>query len=120
LELTVSDARAVATGAVRVLGEATAPTPGLAAAVRAAADAVRTTEPAEARDAAERVRRETAGVEASLGASVVIHGVIAIAEHALRAADARDEDRRIAAELAARGLRRKAVSVGARYTFSRR
>jgi hypothetical protein len=51
---------------------------------------------------------------------VVIHGVIAVADHALRAAAARDEDRRIAAELAARGLRRKAVSVGARYTFSRR
>jgi uncharacterized membrane protein YgaE (UPF0421/DUF939 family) len=120
LELTASDAQAVATGALRVLGEETVPAPALAAAVRAASDAVRTTEPAEARDAAERVRRETAGLKTSLGGSVVIHGVIAVADHALRAAAARDEDRRIAAELAARGLRRKAVSVGARYTFSRR
>jgi uncharacterized membrane protein YgaE (UPF0421/DUF939 family) len=120
LELTAIDARAVATGALRVLGEDTIPAAGLAAAVRAASDAVRTIEPAEARDAAERVRSNAAAVVATLGASVVIHGVIAVAEHALRAADAREEDRRIADELAARGLRRKAVSIGTRYTLSRR
>ncbi|MGN6799197.1 MAG: FUSC family protein [Gaiellaceae bacterium] len=122
LELSVSDARAVATGALRVLDEGTGPTESLGAAVRAAADAVRTTDPAEAREAAERARKAatSVGASGSLGAAVVTHGVIAVADHALRAADARDEDRRIADELTARGLRRRAVSIGNRYTFSRR
>jgi hypothetical protein len=122
LELTATDARAVATGALRTVGEEAPPPPGLAAAVRAASDAVRTTDPGAARAAAERARREAASVDsaASLGGAVVAHAVIAVAEPALRAADARDEDRRIAEELAARTLRRKAVSIGSRYTLSRR
>jgi hypothetical protein len=122
LELTATDARAVAPGALRTVGEEAPPPPGLAAAVRAASDAVRTTDPGAARAAAERARREAASVDsaASLGGAVVAHAVIAVAEHALRAADARDEDRRIAEELAARTLRRKAVSIGSRYTLSRR
>jgi uncharacterized membrane protein YgaE (UPF0421/DUF939 family) len=122
LELMATDARAVATGALRVLDEGTVPPEGLAGAVRATAVAVRTTDPTEARGAAEEARRRVAGLEAgsSLGAGVVAHGVIAVAEHALRAADARDEDRRVAQELAAGKLRRRAVSIGTRYTFSRR
>jgi hypothetical protein len=122
LELMATDARAVATGALRVLEEDTLPADGLAAAVHATADAVRTTDPAEARDAAERARRTVAGLEvgSSLGAGVVAHGVLAVAGHALRAADARDDDRRIAEELAAGRLRRRALSIGTRYTFSRR
>jgi uncharacterized membrane protein YgaE (UPF0421/DUF939 family) len=122
LELTASDARAVATGTIRVLSEDTLSAEGLSAAVRAAADAVRTTKPAEARAAAERARSGAEAVDAgsSLGAAVVTHGVIAVAEHALEAADARDEERRISDDLAARGLRRRAVSIGSRYTFSRR
>jgi uncharacterized membrane protein YgaE (UPF0421/DUF939 family) len=122
LELTATDARAVATGALRVLGEDAPPPEGLAAAVRSAAEAVRTTDPPEAREAADRARDEAlrAGRGSSLGAAVVAHGVTAVADHALRAADARDEDRRIAGELATRGLRRRAVSIGTRYTFSRR
>jgi uncharacterized membrane protein YgaE (UPF0421/DUF939 family) len=122
LELTARDARAVATGALRVLGESSAPSEGLAATVRAAADAVRTTEPAEARAAGERARRGAAGIDTagSLGTAVVTHSVIAVAEHALRAAAAREDDRRMAEELTARGLRHRAVSIGTRYTLSRR
>jgi uncharacterized membrane protein YgaE (UPF0421/DUF939 family) len=122
LELTATDARAVATGAIRVLEEDAPPATALAEGVRAIVDAVRTTDPGEAREAAQRAGRLVASLEtgASLGAGVVAHGVIAVAGHALRAADARDEDRRIAEELAARTLRRRAVSIGTRYTFSRR
>lgn len=122
LELTAADARAVATGALRVLSEDAPPGKELAEAVRAAAEAVRTTDPAVARASADRARLKATRAEdgASLGAAVVAHGVTSVAEHALRAADARADDRKIAAELAARGLRGKAVSIGARYTFSRR
>ena len=119
LELTATDARAVATGALRVLGEGSESARALAPAAHAAAAAVRTTDPEEARAAAERARRGATEVEAgsSLGAIVVAHGVIAVAEHALRAADARDEDRRLAEELAEH---RSRVSIGSRYTLSRR
>jgi hypothetical protein len=122
LELTATDARAIATGALRVLGEDRPPAEGLADAVRAAAEAVRSTEPRAARELADRARRgaRQAEIGSSLGGAVVAHGVTSVAEHALRAADAREEDRRIADELAAKGLRRKAVSIGGRYTFSRR
>jgi sugar porter (SP) family MFS transporter len=119
LELAVADTRAVATGALRVLGESgrsdgAVPLQRLAEAVRYAADAVRTTEPPEAREAAERAREEAHSLSrpaATLGSGVVAHGVIAVAEHALRAADARDEDRRVAEELRRRGLRSRAVRI---------
>jgi hypothetical protein len=55
LEASVNDARAIATGALRLLGEG-APAPELAEAVRAAAAAVRTIDPAEARTTAEAAR----------------------------------------------------------------
>jgi hypothetical protein len=76
--------------------------------VRSAADAVRSIEPVEARRAGERARSQAErlpGADRSLGVAVLAAGVSAVAEHALRAADAREEDRRIAAELAARRLR---------------
>src|SRR5579884_665225 len=57
LELAVADARAVATGAVRAIGDGTATADDLAAVVRSAATAVRAVEPAEAREAAEEARR---------------------------------------------------------------
>jgi uncharacterized membrane protein YgaE (UPF0421/DUF939 family) len=119
LELTAADARAVATGALRALGDGSGPAHALAPAVHAAAEAVRITEPGDVRAAAERARHGAARVEpdSSLGAVVVAHGVVAVADHALKAADARDEDRRLAEELAAH---RKAVSIGTRYTLSRR
>jgi uncharacterized membrane protein YccC len=93
LEASVNDARAIATGSLRLLGEGSAPASELVEAVRAAAAAVRTIDPDEARvtaeaarDAAVRAREQ----DASLGASVVTYGVMSIAEHALRAAAARE------------------------------
>jgi hypothetical protein len=93
LEASVNDARAIATGALRLLGEKAAPGPELVEGVRAAAAAVRTIEPEEARTTAEVARVAAARAreqDASLGASVVTVGVISIAEHALRAAAARE------------------------------
>ena len=93
LEASVTDARAIATGALRLLGEGSAPAPELVEAVRSAAAAVRTIVPAEARtkaDAAQVAASRARERDASLGASVVTHGVISIAEHASRAAAARE------------------------------
>jgi hypothetical protein len=93
LEASVNDVRAIATGALRLLGEGATPKPELVEAVRAAAAAVRTIDPKEARAMAEAARVAAARAreqDASLGASVVTYGVISIAEHALRAAAARE------------------------------
>ena len=108
LELAVADARAIGTGAIRVLDGRQASTAELSAAARAASDAVRETEPARSRSAAEEARRHAERVRAgdrSLGAAVLAHGVEAVAGHALRAADAREADRRAAADIRARSLR---------------
>jgi hypothetical protein len=70
-----------------------APAPELVEAVRAAAAAVRTIDPEEARATADAARVAAARAreqDASLGASVVAVGVISVAEHALRAAAARE------------------------------
>ena len=98
LDRSVADARAIGTGAVRLLSRSEPPPPSAAAAVRAAAAAVRAVEPAEARTRAETARaaaRRLLEEDASLGSGVVAHGVASVADHALRAADARDEDRRL-------------------------
>jgi hypothetical protein len=98
LELSVADGRTIGTGAVRLVSRPEPPPPSAAEAVRAAADAVRALEPAQARERAEAARsaaRRLLAEDASLGASVLAHGVAAVADHALRAADARDEDRRL-------------------------
>ena len=95
LDRSVADARAIGAGSLRLLDAAP---PEAAVAVRAAAAAVRATEPAEARELAERARRAARTLrdrDGSLGANVLAHGVAAVAEHAQRAADARDEDRRL-------------------------
>jgi hypothetical protein len=100
LDASVSDARAIATGALRLLAGGT-PAPAAAEAVRAAAAAVRTIDPDEARAAAESARAAAAAVtlrDSSLGASVLTHGVIAVADHSSRAAAAREEDSRLAEE----------------------
>jgi hypothetical protein len=99
LDGSVSDAHAIAAGALRTLAEDAHPQPKLAEAVRAAADSVRVVEPAAARTSAEAARaaaRQVSGSESSLGAGVVAHGTAAVADHALRAAAAREEDRRLA------------------------
>jgi hypothetical protein len=95
LDRSVADSRAIGAGGLRLVS---APRPEAAAAVRAAAAAVRTTEPDEARARADDARRLSAVLretDDSLGAGVLAHGVAAVAEHARLAADARDEDRRL-------------------------
>jgi len=96
LDRSVADSRAIAAGALRLV--ATTASPDASAAVRAAAAAVRTTDPADARTLADQARRAASELlehDDSLGASVLAHGVAAVAEHARNAADARDEDRRL-------------------------
>jgi hypothetical protein len=98
LDRSVADARAIGTGAVRLISRAEAPPASAAAAVRAAAVAVRAVEPVDARGRAEEARaaaRRLLEEDASLGSSVVAHGIASVADHALTAADARDEDRRL-------------------------
>ncbi len=96
-----ADAQAIATGSLRLLGGPSAPAPELVEAVRAAAAAVRAVEPESSRAAAEAARAAAARAretDRSLGASVITHGVIDVADHALRAAAAREEDSRLAEE----------------------
>jgi uncharacterized membrane protein YgaE (UPF0421/DUF939 family) len=100
LEASVSDAHAVATGAIRLLDRTEADHRRAAEAVTAAAVAVRAVEPTDARAAAQNAREAGDRLRAaddSLGAGVVAHAVVSIADHALREADAREEERRLAA-----------------------
>jgi hypothetical protein len=100
LDASVSDSRAIATGALRAL-DGGRPVPAAAEAVRAAAAAVRAIEPEEARQTAEAARTAADAVidgDSSLGASVIAHGVTAVADHASRAAAAREADRKLAEE----------------------
>lgn len=108
LGLAASDARAIAAGALRVLGEESGDAERLAAAVHSSAAAVRSVDPARSREAAEQARadaRRLLELDGSFGTAVLAHGVIEVAEHALRAAAAREADRRAAAELDRRRLR---------------
>jgi sugar transport protein len=66
--------------------------------MKAAAESVRRVRPAEARSAGEAARAiAESTADDSIGGGVVRHGVIAVADHALRAAAAREEGERIAA-----------------------
>ena len=98
LEASVLDAHAIATGAVRlVTGESPVP-PEAVVATRAAVAAVGAVEPERAREAAEAARaaaQRLRAADSSLGASVVAHGTVAVADHTLRAAEAREEERRL-------------------------
>ncbi|MBV8258480.1 MAG: hypothetical protein JO073_11750, partial [Actinobacteria bacterium] len=97
----VYDAHAIATGAMRLTDGAGPPPPEAALAVGRAATAVRAIEPDEARAAAEATREAARGLRAaddSLGAGVVAHGAVGVAEHTLRAAEAREEERKLAAK----------------------
>jgi len=102
----VADARAVATGTLRILGSGRPPPPEAAEAVEAAAAAIRTTEPGAVRDAAEHARTvalRATEADDSLGTGVLAHAVVAIADHALRTVEAREEhQRRVAEEPASR------------------
>lgn len=100
LEASVYDSHAIATGVVR-LADSDGPAPREAVdAIAAAASAVRAVEPEKARAAAEAARdaaRELREADASLGAAVMAHGAVGVAEHTLRAARAREEERKLAA-----------------------
>jgi hypothetical protein len=98
LDRSVADGRTIGTGVVRLVSRTEPPPPSAAAAVRAAAAAVRVIDPVAARERADAARvaaRQLLDEDASLGSSVVAHGIASVADHALRAADARDEDRRL-------------------------
>ena len=99
LEASVYDSHAIATGIVRLAGS-DRPAPSEAATtIEAAAEAVRAIEPETARAAAEATRQaaeELHAAESSLGAAVMAHGAVGVAEHTLRAAQAREEERQLA------------------------
>jgi uncharacterized membrane protein YgaE (UPF0421/DUF939 family) len=98
LEASVYDAHAIATGVVRLAGS-DQPIPGEAvAAIEAAAASVRAVEPDAAREAATDARTAALRLreaDSSLGAGVIAHGVVGVADHTLRAARAREEERRL-------------------------
>ncbi|HEU5244630.1 MAG TPA: sugar porter family MFS transporter [Gaiellaceae bacterium] len=99
LEASVYDSHAIATGVVRLAGSDGPPPREAVAAVEAAAAAVREIEPDSARAAAARTR-DAAGrlreADPSLGAAVMAHGAVGVADHTLRAAQAREAERRLA------------------------
>jgi hypothetical protein len=69
------------------------------AVIEAVAEAVRAIEPTAARESAERARRaarQLREADGSLGAAVIAHGAVGVADHTLRAARAREEERRLA------------------------
>lgn len=108
LDRSVADGRAVGTGVLRLVSRGDPPPEGAAPAIRAAAASVRAIEPDEARKRAERAReaaRRLSDEDASLAASVLAHGVAAVADHASSAADAREEDRRLRDEMRAGRIR---------------
>jgi uncharacterized membrane protein YgaE (UPF0421/DUF939 family) len=99
LEASVYDSHAIATGVVRLADSDQAAPAEAAAAIAAAAEAVRAIEPVAARAAAEAAReaaRRLRQADSSLGAAVMAHGAVGVADHTLRAATAREEERRLA------------------------
>jgi uncharacterized membrane protein YgaE (UPF0421/DUF939 family) len=100
LEASVYDAHAVATGVVRLAGSEQPIPEEAVAAIESAAAAVRAIEPEAAREAAAAARtaaRNLREADTSIGASVIAHGVVGVADHTLRAARAREEERRLGA-----------------------
>jgi len=98
LEASVYDAHAIATGVVRLADSDVPPPREAVATIEAAAAAVRTIEPDEAREAADAAReaaRALRETHASLGAAVMAHGAVGVAEHTVRAAQAREEERQV-------------------------
>ena len=98
LEASVYDSHAIATGVVRLADSDGPPPEGAARTIEAAARAVRAIEPEAARAAADATREaalELRKEDSSLGAAVMAHGAVGVAEHTLRAARAREEERRL-------------------------
>ena len=105
LEASVYDSHAIATGVVRMAASSGPAPRQAAAAIEAAAQAVRAIEPEAARTAAEAARdaaRRLREADPSLGAAVTAHGAVGVADHTLRAAQAREEERRLAERRALR------------------
>ncbi len=99
LEASVYDAHAIATGVVRLAGAEEPTPPEAVAAIEAAAGAVRAIEPGAAREAATAARevaQRLREADSSLGAAVIAHGAVGVADHTFRAARAREEERRLA------------------------
>jgi hypothetical protein len=99
LEASVYDSHSIATGVVRLAGSGDRPPPEAVEAIRAVAGAVRAIEPTAAREAAAATReaaRSLREADSSLGAAVIAHGAVAVADHTLRAAQAREEERKLA------------------------
>jgi hypothetical protein len=98
LEASVYDAHGIATGVVRLSGSDDPTPPEAVAAIEAAAAAVKAIEPDEAREAAAQAHeaaRALREASPSLGAAVIAHGVVGVADHTQRAAQAREEERRL-------------------------
>jgi hypothetical protein len=98
LDRSVADGRAIGTGLMRMVSQQSAPPPTAARAVQAAAASVRAIEPDEARRRAESARaaaRQLLAEDDSIAASVIAHGVAALADHAGNAANAREEDQKL-------------------------
>jgi hypothetical protein len=115
LDRSVADARAIGAGSLRLVSRLEPPPSTAADAVRAAAAAVRSIDPSESRQKAEAARAAAARLldeDASLGSSVLAHGIAAVADHALRAAEAREEERRLREGRRTNRLRLPHVGVG--------
>jgi uncharacterized membrane protein YgaE (UPF0421/DUF939 family) len=101
LTAAAAEARALATGALRLIETDGAALDLAAEAVAALAQAIRTSDLESVRASAERARRtarETMRRSPSLGASVLAHAAETIADHAVLAVQAREEnDERLAA-----------------------
>jgi uncharacterized membrane protein YgaE (UPF0421/DUF939 family) len=100
LAASVYDAHAIATGVVRLAGSEQPIPEEAVAAIESAAEAVRAIEPDAAREAASAARaaaQRLREADTSLGAGVIAHGVVGVADHTLRAAQAREEERRLGA-----------------------
>jgi uncharacterized membrane protein YgaE (UPF0421/DUF939 family) len=98
LEASVYDAHAIATGVVRLASTDEPAPPEAVAAIEEAAAAVKAIEPEEARRSAEAAReaaRRLRDADSSLGAAVIAHGVVGVADHTQRAAEAREEERKL-------------------------
>jgi uncharacterized membrane protein YgaE (UPF0421/DUF939 family) len=97
LDAAVSDSRAVATGALRVLGTDRPAPPEAARALFAVAEGLRAVDPAPVREAVERARASARAARASddsLGVAVLTHAVLAIGDQLDRVVEAREQQRR--------------------------
>jgi hypothetical protein len=97
LDAAVSDARAVATGSLRVLESGRPAPPEAVRALFALAEALRAVEPGAVREAVARAReaaRAARAADDSLGVAVLTHAVLSIADQLDRVAAARDKQRR--------------------------